>query len=29
LLTAWPVGCSFTIAAFMTEPPYKSSYSLS
>lgn len=22
LLTAWPVGCSFTIAAFMTLPPY-------
>jgi MFS family permease len=25
LLTAWPVGCSFTIAAFMTQPPYNMS----
>lgn len=25
LLTAWPVGCSFTIAAFMTAPPYNMS----
>jgi MFS family permease len=22
LLTAWPMGCSFTVAAFMTQPPY-------